>query len=186
MSLLSVRSLFGSALLFLGFAFALAVQNHQGARASLPPERVPTLLSFVRVEVLIWGMWWAFLPWIRAGLAVLRPVRGVSLWRWLFALLAFGLVSGALWLTAMGAFQLYIWTPRPLEGPLIEVVLQAWNRSLALTLLTFASIVGVVEGLHLLREQRERAVRETQLRADLAEARLAGLQARLHPHFLFN
>jgi two-component sensor histidine kinase len=46
--------------------------------------------------------------------------------------------------------------------------------------------VGIVVGVDAWRAARERAVREADLRAELARAQVQSLERRLHPHFLFN
>ncbi|MEM9599338.1 MAG: histidine kinase, partial [Acidobacteriota bacterium] len=173
-------------LLFLGIALLVAVQNHQGALTSGPPDRVPTLLVFFQIEALVWGSWWSLLPFVRFGLNRLRRLRSEGLWLWIVAVSVLGLVTSVLSMGVMALFQEHVWWLRPVEGPLIERVIEGTRRGIGTMLLIFASIAGVLESLHLLREERARIVREAALRADLAEARLEGLQARLQPHFLFN
>jgi two-component system, LytTR family, sensor kinase len=50
----------------------------------------------------------------------------------------------------------------------------------------FIMMVGAIQFWQLMQEARERAVRNARLEAQLAEARLASLEAQLQPHFLFN
>jgi signal transduction histidine kinase len=66
----------------------------------------------------------------------------------------------------------------------------AWQKmyltNLDWLLMTYSTVVGFMYALGYYREVRVRAVREAQLQARLAEARLKTLEAELHPHFLFN
>lgn len=55
-----------------------------------------------------------------------------------------------------------------------------------LNLPVYGLVVGVAQGLRLVRAARQRERRALQLEAQLAEARLLALQAQLQPHFLFN
>lgn len=50
----------------------------------------------------------------------------------------------------------------------------------------FVMMVGAIQFWQLTQQARARAVRTARLEAQLSEARLAGLKAQLHPHFLFN
>jgi two-component system LytT family sensor kinase len=52
--------------------------------------------------------------------------------------------------------------------------------------LTYWGIVGVVWAVDSFRLSKERALRASQLEAQLADARLEALKMQLHPHFLFN
>jgi two-component sensor histidine kinase len=54
------------------------------------------------------------------------------------------------------------------------------------TLLTYAAIVGLVQGFAYRRKYREHELRGSQLEARLAEAQLQVLRMQLQPHFLFN
>jgi signal transduction histidine kinase len=58
--------------------------------------------------------------------------------------------------------------------------------SLAPNLLFYWGIVAAAHGLAYYRSGKDRELRESQLEARLAEARLQVLQMQLHPHFLFN
>jgi two-component system, LytTR family, sensor kinase len=66
----------------------------------------------------------------------------------------------------------------------------AWQRiyltNLDWLLMTYSTIAGFNYALGYYREVQIRGVREAQLQARLAEARLKTLEAELHPHFLFN
>jgi two-component system, LytTR family, sensor kinase len=53
-------------------------------------------------------------------------------------------------------------------------------------LMTYSAILGLSYALGYHHESQARAVKQAQLEASLAEARLRTLEAELHPHFLFN
>jgi two-component system LytT family sensor kinase len=58
--------------------------------------------------------------------------------------------------------------------------------NLHLEVITYWGIVGIQHAARILRERRDRDVREARTAAQLAEARLAALSMQLQPHFLFN
>lgn len=57
---------------------------------------------------------------------------------------------------------------------------------LYMALATYWIILGVAAALQQARDRREQEIREAQLEAELARARLDALKLRLQPHFLFN
>ena len=64
-----------------------------------------------------------------------------------------------------------------------------WRISLAwlpIAALVWGGIIAATIALDSARALREREVRDSELRAQLARAELGALRARLHPHFLFN
>ncbi len=139
--------------------------------------------------------WWVFrgmlLPW--AELAALMPF---------VLLLARALPLGgpralrngalhALASLAVGTTHLFldvwIWgLIRHESQPLLQLTAGLISRYMLQDVFLYWTVVG---GLQLFRHQRlvgERELREARLSAELAEARLAALQSRLEPHFLFN
>lgn len=52
--------------------------------------------------------------------------------------------------------------------------------------LTFAVVVGLSHAILFYEQLRQRQVQESELKAELAQARLQSLQMQIHPHFLFN
>jgi len=63
---------------------------------------------------------------------------------------------------------------------------RAYLTNLDWALMTYSAVVGLSYALAYNRESRARALRAAHLEARLAEARLKTLEAKLHPHFLFN
>ena len=64
-----------------------------------------------------------------------------------------------------------------------------WRISLAwlpIAALVWGGIIAATIALDSARELREREIRDSELKAQLARAELGALRARLHPHFLFN
>ena len=64
-----------------------------------------------------------------------------------------------------------------------------WRISLAwlpIAALVWGGIIAATIALDSARALRERDIRDSELRAQLARAELGALRARLHPHFLFN
>jgi len=63
----------------------------------------------------------------------------------------------------------------------------AWFlASLPVSLLSYFAVVGVAHAIAYFREAQGRREDALRLEAQLADARLAALQGRLHPHFLYN
>lgn len=101
------------------------------------------------------------------------------------AMLAVALVSGSAGGTAL---VLYLFPLFVLRDPAQAIAVFAINAVLALII---GSVVNAYEGMRwrlaaMLREVEEVRLVEAQLQEQAARAELAALQARIHPHFLFN
>ncbi len=73
---------------------------------------------------------------------------------------------------------------RNMTAPLM---LFSWFLSgLPVAILSYFAIVGVAHAISYFREARQRREDALRLEGQLADARLAALQGRLHPHFLYN
>jgi Histidine kinase len=72
--------------------------------------------------------------------------------------------------------------PRPFLTRLQQMLL----FDIHLDILRYWAVVAVEHALRLARQARERELAASQLRAELAEAKLEVLKRQLHPHFLFN
>ncbi len=77
-----------------------------------------------------------------------------------------------------------LWWQGPL--PLIGETISLISVYLLRDLFIYGTIVGTVLTIRYRHALRERQLLEARLQADLATARLAALEARLEPHFLFN
>lgn len=89
---------------------------------------------------------------------------------------------------AMLAVRATLWPSagRPPSLSWASFVQRIYLTNLDWTLMTYAAIVGLSFALAYHREARDRAIKAAQLEARLSDARLQTLEARLHPHFLFN
>jgi signal transduction histidine kinase len=148
--------------------FTLQNQGHAGA----PPFPVAH-----RRELVAWGIWLALTPLI--VVASRRVVLGAG--------------SGAGWL----ARQLLLGTGFALASlglsGVLDPVLGAGvgpagglGPRFAGELLRYAIIAMAYQTVASYRAAHERETLAARLRAELAEAKLANLEGRLHPHFLFN
>jgi two-component system LytT family sensor kinase len=136
---------------------------------------------------------WA--PWGLVGAPIVYLARWVFRWRRSWAVAA--LIQAPLSLLISKAFQLY-------EDALANVVFQSewlaparagvhsWFR-LTRELLVYWLILSLGAAVYaFLRSQREArraaelALKEAELRGEVAQARLDTLESQLHPHFLFN
>lgn len=143
-----------------------------------------TWWSLLRIKLALWLVWGALTPLIlylggQADLTSVHWLRNLSkvliwslfitvLYLFLYALL---LVIN-LWGTEFGSY------PR-----MLRFVFQTHSTYY---LLAFWMTVGVEQALRYYRRSHARQVEAAQLEAQLSEARLAAIQAQVHPHFLFN
>jgi two-component system LytT family sensor kinase len=120
-----------------------------------------------------WGLLFPVIAWLVRRFP-LEPGR------WRRSLLVH--VPAALALTVLkmlmefGAIQVLSWSANRRFSPLL------FHQ----TFLTYAAIVGLVQGFAYRRKYREHELRSSQLEARLAEAQLQVLRMQLQPHFLFN
>lgn len=137
----------------------------------------------LRVQALTWGLWVVLVPFVvsaarrahRAGVASLRglavhAVAGTALA--LAHATAFGALRWALGLATTNDLGVIV------AATVAFVVGGDFLRYLV--------IAAAYHAVAYASEARERAVGEARMARDLAEARLAALEQRLHPHFLFN
>jgi LytS/YehU family sensor histidine kinase len=74
----------------------------------------------------------------------------------------------------------------PIEPGWRELTARAFVVYLPLDALTYLAILALGAASDVERQRRAAVQREQALRADVLDARLAALRARLNPHFLFN
>jgi two-component system LytT family sensor kinase len=74
----------------------------------------------------------------------------------------------------------------PAELGFWEVARLAFTGSLIAFLFVYAAVAGIASAWRLQRDAQRREVRESQLEAQLANARLDLLRMQMQPHFLFN
>jgi two-component system LytT family sensor kinase len=88
----------------------------------------------------------------------------------------------------MIGFRFVIWDSagKPSYVAWTSFIQRQYLMNLDWTLMTYSTIVALSYALHYGRESQARALKEAQLEARLAQARLRTLEAELHPHFLFN
>jgi len=136
-----------------------------------------------RRQMITWGIWLALTPAIIVT-ARRRPFGEGTRMRWLGRHLVLGLLFSAasLGLTA-GLRALLGDSVHDALGPLNTASL---GPNVAGDLLRYSLIAVSYQAVAYHRAVREREAQAARLRIDLAEARLASLEGRLHPHFLFN
>ena len=67
-----------------------------------------------------------------------------------------------------------------------RMFLSWWLGGLPVAVLSYFAVVGVAHAMSYFREAQQRREDALRLEGQLADARLAALQGRLHPHFLYN
>lgn len=150
--------------------------------ASMGRPGAPPFLVLHDRQTITWLTWLVLAPAIIAA-ARRFPFGDGSPLRWLWRHLALGtafsvasVAVAAAIRTLTGAFtQAYRDAP---GAPLVS--------TLASGLLLYTLIAVSYQAITYHRTARDREAIAERLRADLAEARLANLEGKLHPHFLFN
>jgi len=134
-----------------------------------------------RRQMISWGIWLALTPAIIAAARRYRFGEGARV-AWLGRHLLLGAIFAAA-STAIGTLlQGFFEAPDPAAGPSLGSLIP----SFAGDLLRYSLIAVSYQAFAYHRAVRERDAVAAQLRGDLAEAKLANLEGRLHPHFLFN
>ena len=149
--------------------------------SSANPAR--TIGSMIQPQVISWGLWLLLLPIVfmtssRVHRWGLLSVRGVALH--VAAAFALAAVHSVTWGLIRGLFQ------NPAGRPVLTVVGNWMSFLYSGDVLRYVLFAAAYHVLAYRVEARDHLVREAQLKARLAEARLDALEARLHPHFLFN
>lgn len=141
-------------------------------RSGAPPFSVAH-----RHELMAWGIWLALTP---AVIAVGRrlPLGAGTPVRWLWQ----HLIAGSLFAVASLGIAAALHTMLGLSAPDGS----SWWTRLAGELLRYSIIAMAYQAVASYRQARERETLAAKLRAELAESKLANLEGRLHPHFLFN
>ena len=137
----------------------------------------------LQLQVIVWSVWFALSPWIFAIARKWRRSRRYTAagfaWQ---AVMAFvvavvhAALAGALrWLAGISVYD-----------DLATVVAASVVTSGGANVVRYAMISAAYHAVAYHREVRDRDVRAARLEGALLKARLDSLQARLHPHFLFN
>jgi len=134
-------------------------------------------------QVVIWFTWLGLLPAVIAA-ARRYPIVGAPRKRWLLRQLGLALIFSALhsFLVALIRHMLGI----NLIGSIIEGAMNLFFAQPGRNFLTYAFIATAYHAVSYHKAVRERDLRAVRLEVDLAEAKLASLESRLRPHFLFN
>ena len=138
----------------------------------------------LETQIVTWGLWLLLVPLV---FAISRRAHNAGLTHWKgigIQLLGAVLVS----LLHSVIFGAAVRTVLPGAGTRIPAISFAVLVSFGYTgdLLRYCLIAAAYHALAYQAEARERALSEAQLSAQLSAARLEALEARLHPHFLFN
>jgi two-component system LytT family sensor kinase len=137
-------------------------------------------------QALLWGSWFLLLPLVfaaarRAHKFGLTHPQGVAIH--IAACIALSVLHCVIW----GVLRWVInTTPGPTTTSLTASVRFIVSYVFASDVLRYVVLAAVYHMLVFRAETRERVLSEARLRTRLAESRLEALEARLHPHFLFN
>lgn len=164
------------------FAAQLAVNNYVYARMVGRAIGWMEALRFPIINYVLWTLLTPFIllfcQWIRRRRWPFAP--------WLAAHAAFGvlvlLINAAAWVPFTQRAGDFAHVP-PLSWRFVDLLF--W-QSVAWNFWMYWAIVGISNGLDYYFGARRANLKAAQLEAQLARAELEGLQAQLHPHFLFN
>ena len=148
-----------------------------------------SLLSIVLREAATWGTYGMLAPLI-FWLANRFPLRAPSLRPHLALHVGGAILAGS---AAAAVDTLAVQLTRNstdsvqlLAMSVERMFLSWWLGDLAVAFLSYFAVVGVAHAMSYFREAQQRREDALRLEGQLADARLAALQGRLHPHFLFN
>jgi len=155
--------------------------EHEGPRSAFPWSQLVS-------QLLDWYLWLLVLPliwWIARHF----PFDRKGFPRWLVINLVLGLVVASLY-GLLSLVKNMLITNIGVDDLFSLGVLRAW-RSYLLASIEFFLVVyfAIVAGMHAVRYYQKyhaRELRTSQLKMQLAEAKLEALHMQLHPHFLFN
>lgn len=166
---------------------AIAVlETYTFARMSGRPS---SLVIIVLREGATWATYGCLAP-LAFQLANRFPLRPPTLRRRLALHFGAGTVMGAI-AAVMGSVAMRA-TSSPADLPQYRqmtaprLFLSWFLGGLPVALLSYFAVVGVAHAVRYFREAQQRREDALRLEGQLAEARLAALQGRLHPHFLYN
>ncbi|HYV98292.1 MAG TPA: histidine kinase, partial [Gemmatimonadaceae bacterium] len=150
---------------------------------SVNVPRGGNLVTTVRPQLIMWGLWLLLLPLV---MAVSRRVQAIGVFSAKGVLIhivagaTLSLVHAVVW----GVIRWYTTVPASRDlGKAVAVMVSFLYGG---DLLRYVVIIAAYHAIAYRSEAMERRVEEERLTARLAQARLEALEARLHPHFLFN
>lgn len=166
---------------------ALAIiETYTFARMSGRPF---SLVSIVLREGTTWATYGILAPFI-FRLANRFPLRTPVVGSHLALHIAGAIVAGALAaVTGTAAMRLTLVSTDAAQYLAMSVprmFLSWWLGGLPVAVLSYFAVVGVAHAMSYFREAQQRREDALRLESQLADARLAALQGRLHPHFLYN
>jgi two-component system LytT family sensor kinase len=89
-------------------------------------------------------------------------------------------------MAVVGTWRWYLQGVRGGDPELLTTILDAFFRTVDLTLPVYWAIIGLQHAVDYYRQARAREVRAARLENRLLSSQLQALQQQLHPHFLFN
>src|ERR1041385_2588613 len=146
-------------------------------------QNQPTFAVALERQSVIWFSWLLLLPGVVA-VARRYPIGGAPRRRWLLKQLGLALLFSILHSFLVSAIRHLLGIN--LVGSVVEGALNLLIAQPGRNFLTYAFLATAYHAVAYHRAVRERDLRAARLELDLAEAKLASLESRLRPHFLFN
>lgn len=155
------------------------------SRWSLKPDTTAIFPFLVLMNLVTWtgyAMWVPAIFWLGRRFRFDRQ----GWWR---ALLVHGpasLIITSVHMAVVGTCRWYLQGVRGGDPELLTTILDAFFRTVDLTLPVYWAIIGLQHAVDYYRQARAREVRAARLETRLLSSQLQALQQQLHPHFLFN
>lgn len=126
--------------------------------------------------------------WYVLGFVLFKLIRRfpIERQRWLRGVLAYvGLGMGVVYLK-LGLDVVLILVLYSGKSPTNTLDMSLVVMMLYFNFLTYGAVIGIGHAFNFYRQFRERELKASQLKTQLAQAQLQALKTQLHPHFLFN
>jgi two-component system LytT family sensor kinase len=155
------------------------------SRWTLRPDTTAIFPFLILMNLVTWvgyAMWIPAIFWLGRRFRFDRQ----GWWR---ALLVHGpasLVITSVHLAFVGIIRWFLQGVRGGDPELVTTILDAFFRTVDLTLPVYWAIIGLQHAVDYYRQARAREVRAARLETRLLSSQLQALQQQLHPHFLFN
>jgi sensor histidine kinase YesM len=146
-------------------------------------QNLPLGIAFAR-QTVTWAVWLGLAPFVIASARKHPFVDSASRGRWLARQIVIG--GGYSIVHSVIAASLRIGLGVAYADNIIEAIITSLLLGLGANYLRYALIAVSYQAIVYHRTIRERDAQAARLRVDLAEAKLATLEGRLRPHFLFN
>lgn len=151
----------------------------------LRAEQPSNLFIWIADSYIFWGFWWLVLPLLRR-VAAKWSDQGKLTFRHVIYHSLLSVPAALLNLAASVYGSITVFREDPGFAYFWSQYVPTALRFLPVSMLVYASVVGILIAGNLRRRLREEQERALQLREEATRSQLAALQGQVNPHFLFN